>query len=40
MESPMASFGGSGDEGTHNLNLGKRPSYKRLTSAQTSRLEK
>ncbi|KAG5132635.1 hypothetical protein JHK82_023823 [Glycine max] len=33
----MASPGGSGDEGSHQ---GRRPSYKRLSSAQTARLER
>jgi len=37
MDSSMASPGGSGDEGSHQ---GRRPSYKRLSSAQTARLER
>ncbi|KAL5157944.1 Homeobox-leucine zipper protein HDG11 [Glycine soja] len=40
MDSSMASVGGSGDEGSDNFNQGRRPSYKRLTSAQTARLER
>ncbi|RDY01503.1 Homeobox-leucine zipper protein HDG11, partial [Mucuna pruriens] len=40
MDSSMASAGGSGDEGSHNLDKGKRPSYKRLSSAQILKLEK
>ena len=37
MSSSMGGAAGSGDEGS---NKGKRPAYKRLTSAQTAKLEK
>ncbi|KAK7412829.1 hypothetical protein VNO78_04488 [Psophocarpus tetragonolobus] len=40
MDSSIANVGGSGDEGSHNFNRGRRTSYKRLSSAQTSRLER
>jgi len=41
MASSMASAGGSGDdEGSQNLNNGRKNSYKRLTSSQTARLER
>ncbi|XP_020230831.1 homeobox-leucine zipper protein HDG11 [Cajanus cajan] len=40
MDSSIASVGGSGDEGSQNLNEGRRPSYKRLTSVQTAKLER
>jgi len=45
MASSMASAGGSGDEGSQNLNntnsnSGRKTSYKRLTSSQTARLER
>ncbi|KAL2341563.1 hypothetical protein Fmac_009503 [Flemingia macrophylla] len=40
MESSIASVGGSGDEGSQNFDDGSKPSYKRLTSVQTARLER
>ncbi|CAJ1962998.1 unnamed protein product [Sphenostylis stenocarpa] len=40
MDSSMASAGGSGDESSQNLNNGRKTSYKRLTAAQTTKLER
>ena len=40
MDSSMASAGASADEGSQNHNNGRKTSYKRLTSSQTSRLER
>ncbi|KAK7331294.1 hypothetical protein VNO77_25516 [Canavalia gladiata] len=40
MDSSLGGVDGSGDEGTQNLHKEKRPSYKRLSSAQTAKLEK
>ncbi|KAJ1420886.1 START-like domain superfamily [Sesbania bispinosa] len=40
MDFPMGGAGGSGDEDAQNSHKGKRPSYKRLDSTQTSILEK
>ncbi|XP_014517364.1 homeobox-leucine zipper protein HDG11-like [Vigna radiata var. radiata] len=40
MDSSMASAGASADEGSQNHNNGRKTSYKRLSSSQTSRLER
>ncbi|XP_025647253.1 homeobox-leucine zipper protein HDG11-like [Arachis hypogaea] len=40
MSSSVTGAAGSGDDGRSSNNKGKRPAYKRLTSAQTAKLEK